>query len=228
MKIYATLLIVLGLLFGSPSGLAGDGVKDGAMALPADQTRVEPKPQWPHPIPARIADGSNKDLFIMTLGDVQTALAEGIYDPLNDELRLKDGTVKSHYYRDILGLKFFKPIDKSIFPLPPSGLCTWYYYYQDINETEVKRNARWIAENLKDYGAKYVQIDDGWQGETKAGRHGSRDWTTIDKAFPGGMASLAADIKSLGLIPGIWLAPHGQSNEDAVKGLPGVFLFKPD
>ena len=85
-----------------------------------------------------------------------------------------------------------------------------------------------MADNLKDYGARYVQIDDGWQGETKEGRHGSRDWTTVDKAFPGGMAALAARIRALGFVPGIWIAPHGQSNEDVVKSMPGVFLFKPD
>ncbi len=183
---------------------------------------------WPHAIPARIRDGGNPDLFVMTLGDVTTGLADGTFDPAEDRVTLRDGSVVANYYRDVLGVKYYKPIDKSIFPLPPSGMCTWYYYYQDVNETEVRRNAEWMARNLKDYGAKYVQIDDGWQAETKEGRHGSRDWTGVDKAFPAGMASLATHIKSLGLTPGIWIAPHGQSNEDVVKKLSGVFLVKPD
>ena len=183
---------------------------------------------WPYTVPCRIQDDANEDLFVMILGDVDTNLSQGTYDPRTDTVTLKDGTVKAAYFRDTLGVKDFKPMDKSIFPLPPSGLCTWYYYYQDINENEVRANARWIADNLKEYGAKYVQVDDGWQGETAEGRHGSRDWTTIDKAFPSGMASLASYVKSLGLTPGIWLAPHGQSNETVVKSHPGVFLFKPD
>ena len=198
-------------------------------AKPAPSTaKAEAGRTWPHPIPARIRDGNNKDLFIMTLGDVETGLADGTFNPARDELTLKDGTVMKNYYRDTLGIKFYRPIDKSIFPLPPSGLCTWYYYYQDINQVEVRRNADWIAKNLKDFGAKYIQVDDGWQAETKESRHGSRDWTGVDKAFPDGMASLAAYIKSLGLTPGIWIAPHGQSNEDVVKKNPGVFMFKPD
>ena len=90
----------------------------------------------------------------------------------------------------------------------------------------MKRNAEWIAENLKDYGAEYVQLDDGWQG-TGHGLGENRDWTTIDKRFPGGMDRLAAHIKSLGLKPGIWLAPHGQSNEDIVKKS-RRFHVKPD
>ena len=183
---------------------------------------------WPRLIPARVRDGANPDLFVMTLGEVTTPLADGTFDPVQDAVTLRDGSVMRNYYRDTLGVKYYRPIDKAIFPLPPSGLCTWYCYYQDVNETEVRRNAQWIARNLKDYGAQYVQIDDGWQAETKEGRHGSRDWTGVDKAFSGGMAALARDIKALGLTPGIWIAPHGQSNEDVVKKLPGVFLLKPD
>ncbi len=183
------------------------------------------KKDWPHPIPLRVRDGANRDVMVITLGDIETALADGIYDPTTDEATLKDGTVTKNYYRDKLGVKYFKPIDKSNFPLPPSGWCTWYFYYQQINESEVKQNARWIAGNLKDFGAQYVQIDDGWQG---TGRVYTRDWTNLSDKFPGGMDKLAAYIKSVGLTPGIWIAPHGQSNDAVVKNLPAIFLMKPD
>ena len=177
---------------------------------------------WPRVVPARVQDGVNKDVFVMTLGNVQTPLADGVFDPLKDEVKLKHGSVRSNYYKQSLGIKYFQPIDKSRFPLPPSGWCSWYFYYQEINEDEVKRNADWIAENLKDYGAVYVQLDDGWQG-TGHGLGENRDWTTIDKRFPSGMDRLASHIKSLGLKPGIWLAPHGQSNEAVVKKQPRRF-----
>jgi hypothetical protein len=189
---------------------------------------LEAQQPWPHPIPARIQDGANKELFVMTLGDITTPISDGTFDPARDLVTLKNGRQIPNYFRDSLKVKYYKPIDKGIFPLPPSGLCTWYYYYQDINEQEVKLNADWIAKNLKDYGARYVQIDDGWQAERANGKHGSRDWTGVDKAFPAGMADLARYIKSKGLVPGIWIAPHGQSNESVVKANPGVFLLKPD
>ncbi len=187
-----------------------------------------PVTEWPREIPARVRDGENKDLFIMTLGEVTTPLAQGTFNPVSDQVTLNDGTVISNYYRDSLGVKFYKPISKEIFPLPPSGLCTWYYYYQHITDREVRLNADWIAENLKSYGAKYVQIDDGWQALSSSGRKGSRDWTGFDPNFPGGMAPLADYIKSKGLVPGIWIAPHGQSNAEVVKNNPGVFILKPD
>ncbi len=187
-----------------------------------------PVTEWPRVIPARIKDGANSDLFVMTLGEVNTPLAQGSFDPIKDQVTLIDGTVIKNYYRDTLGVKFYKPIPKDIFPLPPSGLCTWYYYYQHITDREVRLNADWIAANLKPYGAKFVQIDDGWQALSASGRKGSRDWTGFDPNFSGGMADLASYIKSKGLVPGIWIAPHGQSNAEVVKNNPGVFILKPD
>ncbi|NOZ57004.1 MAG: hypothetical protein GXO73_09495, partial [Calditrichaeota bacterium] len=182
---------------------------------------------WPHPFPCRVQDGPNPDLLVMTLGPVSTPLAQGVFDPVADEVRLHDGRVLKHYYRDSLGVEFYQPIDKSHFPLPPSGWCSWYFYYQEISADEVLRNAKWIASNLKDYGASVVQIDDGWQG-TGHGLGDNRDWTTIDKRFAPGMDVLASRIRELGLTPGLWLAPHGQSNPEVVKAHPGAFLLKPD
>jgi alpha-galactosidase len=84
-----------------------------------------------------------------------------------------------------------------------------------------------VFDPVKDFGAKVVQIDDGWQG-IGHGLGENRDWTTIDQRFAGGMDKLAAFIKALGLTPGIWLAPHGQSNMTVINSHPNVFLRKPD
>ena len=190
------------------------------------QSTPPPSPSWPHPVPCRIEDGTNKDILVTTLGDVQTPLSQGVFDPVKDEVVLKDGTVKEHYYRDTLHIKYYQPLDKTRFPLPPSGWCTWYYYYSQVTEDEVKLNARWIVDNLKDYGAQYVQIDDGWQGS--GALDGKRDWTTVRQTFPDGIGNLAAYIISLGLTPGLWLAPHGQSSLAVVTNHPDVFLRKAD
>ena len=201
----------------------------GALTLGnlAAQQAASPTQPWPRPVPCRTADSANPDLLVMTLGDVNPSLADGVFDPIKDEVTLKDGSRKSNYFRDTLGVRFYRPLDKSRFPLPPSGWCTWYYYYTRITSSEVMRNADWIAENLKDYGAQWVQIDDGWQGNGT--KEGQRDWTTVNaQRFPEGMAHVASHIKSRGLTPGLWIAPHGQSNESVVKQNPGLFLLKPD
>jgi hypothetical protein len=183
--------------------------------------------QWPHPVPCRINDGANPDIFLMTLGNVTTPLANATFDPVADRVVFADGRVFSHYYRDSLHVKFYAPIDKSIFPLPPSGWCSWYYYYQEIDPAEVMKNAHWVASTLKPFGAQYIQIDDGWQG-TGHGLGENRDWSTIDKRFAPGMTTLTAEIRKLGLTPGLWLAPHGQSNAAVVRANPGVFLLRSD
>jgi len=202
----------------------------GTGHLPAAQTNESPAnavSAWPRVIPCRIQDGANPDLLVMTLGNIQTPLADGTFDPIKDTVTLNDGTVKTNYYRDTLGVKYYQPLDKSHFPLPPSGWCTWYYYYNRIDAEEVRRNAEWLAANLKDYGARYVQIDDGWQGTGAKGS--ARNWDAINtNRFPNGMAAVAQHIKSLGLEPGLWIAPHGQNNDTVVSNNPGVFLLCPD
>jgi NPCBM/NEW2 domain-containing protein/melibiase-like protein len=182
---------------------------------------------WPHTIPCRIKDGHNCNIFFICLGDVKTAAAQGHFDPVKDEVRLHDGTVIPAYYKDKAGINYFSVIDKKNFPLPPSGWCSWYYYYQELNEDEIMKNADWIAANLKDFGAECIQLDDGWQGIGR-GERDNRDWTIVDKRFPGGLESLASKIKKLGLVPGLWLAPHGQSNEALVKENDRVFFTGKD
>jgi hypothetical protein len=209
-RLFVSLFIVQMLTWAGADAIAGSGSS----------------PAWPHSIPARIEDTENRDLFIMTLGNVKTPLSQGTFDPVKDAVTMNDGKVISNYYRDVRGVKYYQPLDKSRFPLPPSGWCTWYYYYSDINAEEVKLNAKWLADNLKDYGARYVQIDDGWQGANR--QVGIRDWTVVNRKFPDGMDGLAKYIKSLGLTPGLWLAPHGQSNPQVVSNHPNVFLRRAD
>jgi hypothetical protein len=186
-----------------------------------------PVTEWPRPIPMRTQPAEDDDLLVTLLGEVETPLAEGLYDPVADRVTLDDGTVMEDYFRETLDIPYYEPLDKSIFPLPPSGWCSWYYYYREVTPEEVLANARWISDNLLDYGARYVQIDDGWQA--RGGDERSwRDWTGLDPDFQAmGMDSLAGAIRSLGLEAGIWLAPHGQSNREAAQASE-AFIWTPD
>jgi hypothetical protein len=158
---------------------------------------------------------------------VETPLADGTFDPLADRVTLHDGTTIERYYRDALDIPYYEPLDKSDFPLPPSGWCSWYYYYREISPAEVLANARWISENLLDHGAWFVQVDDGWQG--RGDTTGTwRDWTGLDPDFQElGLDGLAREIRALGLEAGLWLAPHGQSNREAARQS-GAFVWTAD
>ena len=178
-------------------------------------------------IPCRIKDSSN--IFITTLGNVNTNLSHGYFYPENDLVILKNGKIIKNYYKNHLKIKYYKPIDKTEFKIPPSGWCSWYYYYQEVNGDEIIKNAIWMKENLKEYGAKYIQIDDGWQG-TGHGLGENRDWFSINSRFLNpSMKDIASKIKELGFLPGLWLAPHGESNFDIVKkNKKAFFLDKKD
>jgi hypothetical protein len=219
----AALTAAAALLATAASGLPAQR-RPNAIPQPPEAGPVSP---WPRPIPIRLEPEQPDELLVTTLGNVTTPLADGTFDPVADRVTTRDGRVIEHYYRDSLHIPFYAPLDKSHFPLPPSGWCTWYYYYRVITPDEVLANAHWIARHLAPYGARYVQLDDGWQGHGPPGA-GPRDWSTLDPRFRSiGLAGLADSIRALGLEPGIWIAPHGQSNETVARRA-GVFLWKPD
>lgn len=191
---------------------------------PLWQGAAGPVTKWPRTIPARTKPTGRDELLVTTLGEVTTPLANATFDPVADRLTTKDGRTIEGYYKKELEIPFYAPVDKSRYDVPPSGWCSWYYYYQEITPEEVLTNARWIAKNLAPYGARFVQLDDGWQGKGRGGGE-NRDWTTIEGRFVKlGMPGLAKSIKDLGLDPGIWLAPHGQSNR-AVVDKSGAFIL---
>ncbi|MCX6567485.1 MAG: hypothetical protein NT147_00340, partial [Candidatus Aminicenantes bacterium] len=94
MKNFVRLTVALALLIAKPA--------DPGIPIPGG----EQKPVIPKAGPCRIQDGRNPDLFVMTLGDVATPIAQGSYDPATDTVTLSDGAVKPHYFRDTLGITY--------------------------------------------------------------------------------------------------------------------------
>lgn len=161
----------------------------------------------------RLNDSLNSDVLFLSLGNpILSTIKQADFDLTNDRVFKNDKLLFNNYYKEKLGVKYFVPIDKTIFKVPATGWCSWYYYYQDLDMSEALLNTHWIAKNFKDYGLKYIQIDDAWQNSGK-GERDNRDWTDISKRFSKfGMDSLAMVIKQNGLTPAIWIVPHGQSN----------------
>ncbi|MBF0246292.1 MAG: alpha-galactosidase, partial [Planctomycetes bacterium] len=160
-------------------------------------------------IPCAIDDRARPKVMVMRFGEVETALEQARFDSAADTAHCSDGTVIKNYYKDHLGVRYFSPMDKSGIKKIPYGWCSWYYYGRDIVPEEVLVNARWFAENMKEYGADLILLDDGWQDN-------GRDWDGLRESFPQGMKWLADQIKALGLIPGIWLCPQGQDNMELI------------
>lgn len=85
----------------------------------------------------------------------------------------------------------------------PSGWCSWYYYYTRIAEEPLRHNVSALQSERASLPLRYVQLDDGYQN--KVG-----DWLLPNAKFGASLAALgrlAANIRSAGFTPGIWVAP---------------------
>jgi alpha-galactosidase len=98
---------------------------------------------------------------------------------------------------------------------PPAGWCSWYQYFQDIDQQIIRSNLE-TAKKLQEITSDsrqvipldIFQIDDGF--EVHIG-----DWFEPNSRFPDGIAPLACEIQDSGFTPGLWLAPfivHSGSN----------------
>ena len=204
----------------------------------------------PDAFACRLTPGTNPDIVQLAIGSVSSLRCNALYSPRRDyglefesprvELQLSGrswvlkaiGPLRIKVYRDYMktyrGLKWFRPLDKTVFRRAPAGWCSWYIYWQGVTEEEVVKNTDWLTANLKQFGCEFVQIDDGWQGKGHGGGE-NRDWYVTDRTkFPHGMKWLADYIRARGLRPGIWVIPFATSNEELFQSHPELFIRNPD
>ena len=82
---------------------------------------------------------------------------------------------------------------------PPGGWFSWNQFFAAVDATAVRGQLDLIQTDLLPAGMPLVEIDDGW--ELAWG-----DWRENTK-FPDGLPALASEIRSRGLVAGVWLAP---------------------
>ena len=208
-------------------------------------------PVWgQHPILCRLNSDRNESVYHVRSGEGVSPAANSLYDPSSDQGLEMDGFNFVHSIneltvaasgkdilriwirRDVIkrqGIDFFRPLNREAFPSAPTGWCSWYSYYQNITAKEWKKNVAWLAENLRDYGIEWVQLDDGWQAQDKNPRtSGGRDWFNTNSKFPDGMKDIADIVKANGMRPGIWLIPQKIDRDDLYKKNPEYFLHYQD
>lgn len=204
--------------------------------------RISPKPALPWE--------PDTDVVQLGLGDAATSrLCDSVYVPQTDTAyhfagrNLSLATVRggvevrwegaltirvfADYFRKHRDLPYYTPLDRTRFPKPPAGWCSWYEYYLNITEEEIVRNTDWLKANLQDFGCEWVQIDDGWQGRG-TGYGTNRDWFKTADKFPKGMKFLADYIRKSGFRPGIWCIPHSTSDDAHFAAEPELFIRKED
>jgi alpha-galactosidase len=83
----------------------------------------------------------------------------------------------------------------------PIGWWSWTAYYFGLTEPAALDNAQVLASHLKEYGYNFFHIDEGYQ-------YARGEYSTPNAThFPHGVKSLEDQVRSLGLIPGIWTSP---------------------
>jgi len=88
----------------------------------------------------------------------------------------------------------------------PMGWWSWTAYYFGLNQGAAITTAQWLAENLKQSGFNYYQIDEGYQ-------YARGEYSTPDaKLFPRGMGYVGDTVRGNGLTFGVWTAPFEVSD----------------
>ncbi len=82
----------------------------------------------------------------------------------------------------------------------PVGWCSWYHFYQDIDQQKIEANLDSVIELRPEVPLPLFQIDDGF--EPYPG-----DWSDFVPGFPHGLKPIAAKATGANLTPGVWLAP---------------------
>lgn len=83
----------------------------------------------------------------------------------------------------------------------PIGWWSWTAFYFGLNQGEAITTAEYLAENLKQFGYNYYQIDEGYQ-------YARGEYTTPDaNLFSRGLGYVGDEIRRRGLTFGVWTAP---------------------
>jgi alpha-galactosidase len=108
---------------------------------------------------------------------------------------------RPRFYNKHRGLEYFEPWKYNIWKKPVVGWCSWYAYFDKIDEEKIKTVTDVVSAKLQPYGLEYIQMDDGFQ-QTPIGLPDT--WITANKKFPSGLPSLSKYISYKGLKPAIW------------------------
>ncbi len=121
-------------------------------------------------------------------------------------------TVESiiHVYETRFRTKYSYINKNNAFPTAHTGWMTWYSIKFEANEERVLKNARFQREFLYDYGAQTIWIDWDWChrdfGDENAPDNVGFFQPNSEK-YPHGFKYMSDEIKKLGFIPVLWIAP---------------------
>jgi len=122
------------------------------------------------------------------------------------------------YYQKHKNLPYYQPWTYKVYKEPITGWSSWWAYFREFTENDHKKLLDvWQRKQFSDYGYRFIQIDDVYQGENDRGRensevantyYGGRPTTWLDwkkDLFPGGVTNYVNSINAAGFEPAIWM-----------------------
>ncbi|MDF2922581.1 MAG: alpha-galactosidase [Paenibacillaceae bacterium] len=122
--------------------------------------------------------------------------------------------VHENYYARKFSVPHKPMLKNHQFPAPPSGWMTWYAVQFEAAEQTVLENARFIADNLKDYGVNCIWVDWEWYHSNLSGNEtpGVDSFRPHQQKYPRGLKYVSDEIKAMGLIPALWIGATNDPN----------------
>ncbi len=143
---------------------------------------------------------------------------------------------RPRYYQKHKNLPYFQPWTYRVYKGSVTGWSSWWAYFREFTEKDQMDLLNiWQQKHFADYGYRFIQIDDGYQGENDKDRenckiangyYGGRPTTWLDwkkDIFPGGLTGYVTSVKKAGFDPAIWMGSFF-SDEETVKKHPNWFV----
>lgn len=124
--------------------------------------------------------------------------------------------IYQNYYAEKFSVPF-KAINKGHqFPTPPVGWMTWYSVQFDASSKTVLENAKWLSDNLKEYGANCIWVDWEWYHSDMSGTEapGVDTFNPKKESYPEGLKYISDEIRKLGLLPALWIGATNDTNKN--------------
>jgi len=157
-----------------------------------------------------------------------------LFEATGDTIRI---VFRPLYYQKHKGIHYFNPRRYNVWKQPVTGWSSWWAYFRKFNEQNLNELLDvWKEKHLADYGYRYIQIDDGYQGGDDAGRRAPKEtphgyyatgfgtWLHWKKElFPGGLEGYVRTVRQAGFTPGVWMGCFYTAT-DSVEKHPHWFI----
>jgi hypothetical protein len=167
-----------------------DRTSDWMIEMPAGKTRITPR---------RNNDGTTQFSI-----KINTSSFEIIFRP--------------RYYQKHKNIKYYQPWTYQVRKDSITGWCSWWAYMRNFRQQHLgELLSIWQEKKFADYGYRFIQIDDVFQGEKDKGRpnaprnngyQGGRPETWLEwkkDMFPNGMTGYIDLVNKAGFEPAVWI-----------------------